>query len=282
MNRFPKITRLTWRLGRSLYMRARGEERWGHIARNGEARLQRCVIDNAPADGALTVMDIGANQGEWTETFLNGLRAARRSPDQVMIHAFEPVPATAAMFRDRVNGFPGDEIVRLHPLAMSDAPGQAEIGVFADGAGTNSLHHAADASTPQQILRVDLTTLDAFCEAQGIDHIHLAKCDTEGHDFKVLKGAKALLLDERIDVLQFEYNHRWIFGHAFLKDVFELVDGLPAYDVVRVDETELTLFESWHPELDRFFQSNYALVNRRVLDWFSLHRGSFDESNTYA
>lgn len=281
MNRFPRMTRLGWRLGRSLYMRARGEERWGDISRNGEAHLQQCVIANVPAEETLMVMDIGANQGEWTETFLNGLPAARRSSDHVILHAFEPVPATAAMFRDRITRLPGNSIVQVHPLAMSDSPGHAEIGVFADGAGTNSLHHAADARSPQQVIQIDLTTLDAFCVSQGIDHIHLAKCDTEGHDSKVLKGAKALLRDERIDVLQFEYNHRWVFGHAFLKDVFELVEGLP-YDVVRVDETGLTLFESWHPELDRFFQSNYALVHHRALSWFAVHRGSFDGSNTFS
>ncbi len=281
MSRFPKITRLGWRLGRGLYMRARGEERWGDIARNGEAHLQRSVIDNAPVGGTLTIMDIGANQGEWTTSFLNGLSVTGRSPDHVKLHAFEPVPATAAMFRDRITRLPGNEIVQMHQLAMSDAPGQAEIGVFADGAGTNSLHHTADSRTPQEIVRIELTTLDAFCESQGIEHIHLAKCDTEGHDSKVLHGAQALLRDERIDVLQFEYNHRWVFGRAFLKDVFDLVEGLP-YEVARVDEAGLTLFESWHPELDRFFQSNYALVHHRALNWFAVHRGSFDGSNTYA
>ena len=273
MNRFPRITRLGWRLGRSLYMWARGEERWGDIERNGEAHVQRCVIANVPVEDKLTVMDIGANQGEWTETFLKGLPAARRSSNHAILHAFEPVPATAAMFRDRITRLAGNEIVQVHPLGMSDSPGQAEIRVFADGAGTNSLHYAADARSPQEVIRIDLTTLDAFCESERIDHIHLAKCDTEGHDSKVLKGAKALLREERIDVLQFEYNHRWVFGHAFLKDVFEFVEELP-YDVVR--------FESWHPELERFFQSNYAQVHRRALVWFTRHRGRFDTSNTYA
>ncbi len=281
MTKNAQITRLAWRLGRGVYMWARGEERWGDIARNGEAHLQRCVIDNVAADRALMVMDIGANQGEWTASFLIGLSAAGRRPDHVMLHAFEPVPATVEMLRERINCLPGNEIVQVHQQAMSDSPGQAEIGVFADGAGTNSLHHAADARTPQEVIQVDLTTLDVFCGSFNINHIHLAKCDTEGHDFKVLKGAQELLQRERIDVLQFEYNHRWVFGHAFLKDVFDLVEGLP-YDVARIDEGSLTLFESWHPELDRFFQSNYALVHRRAKSWFNVHRGSFDGSNTYA
>lgn len=261
-------------------MRARGEERFGDIARNGEAHLQKCLIKNGPQDSKLVVMDIGANQGDWTDNFLKALPRERCSSDHIELYAFEPVPSTARMFRDFIDKVSGNEVVHLHQLAMSDQPGQAEIGVFADGAGTNSLHHSEDERTPQEIIQIELTTLDAFCEAQGIDHIHLAKCDTEGHDAKVLKGAQKLLRAEKIDVLQFEYNHRWVFGRAFLKDVFDYVEGLP-YDVVRVNETGLTLFESWHPELERFFQSNYALVHKRAQSWFSIYRGRFDRSNTF-
>ena len=281
MTRNPKITRLMWRVGRSLYMRARGEERFGDIARNGEAYLQKCLISGAPPDTSLVVMDIGANQGEWTESFLNALPPERLNPKCVTLHAFEPVPSTAEMFRSRIGKRQGHEIVQLHQLAMSDEPGQAEIGVFAAGAGTNSLHHAADERTPERIIQIDLDTLDTFCKAQGIDHIHLAKCDTEGHDAKVLKGAQRLLQEERIDVLQFEYNHRWVYGRAYLKDAFDLGEDLP-YDVVRLDETGLTLFKTWHPEMDRFFQSNYALVHRRAQGWFDVKHGLFDKANTYA
>lgn len=281
MTRNPKITRLMWRVGRNLYMRARGEELFGDIARNGEAYLQKRFISSAPSDSSLIVMDIGANQGDWTESFLNALPEERRSQECVTLHAFEPVPSTAVLFQKRIRKLTGHEIVKLHQLAMSDAPGQADIGVFVDGGGTNSLHHSADARTPEQIIRIDLDNIDGFCEAQGIDHIDIVKCDTEGHDAKVLSGAHRMLHEERIDILQFEYNHRWVYGRAFLKDAFDLVEGLP-YDVVRLDETGLTLFQTWHPELERFFQSNYALVHRRVLGLFNVHRGRFDESNTYA
>ena len=281
MNRFPKMTRLVWRLGRTLYMRARGEERFGEMSHNGETYVQRCVIANANPDHPLTILDIGANQGAWTASFLQSLKEARRNLDGTVIHAFEPVAATVKLFRTSLVALPGNEIVRIHLLAMSEEPGQAEIGVFADGAGTNSLHYSGDPRNTEKIVRINLASLDAFCEAQQISHIHLAKCDTEGHDYKVLKGAYRLLREERIDVLQFEYNHRWVYGRAFLKDVFELIDGLP-YIVVRLNRTRLTQFDVWHPELDRFFQSNYALVHRRALDWFDIHSGHFDRSNTYA
>jgi hypothetical protein len=34
--------------------------------------------------------------------------------------------------------------------------------------------------------------------------------------------------------------------------------------------------------MDRFFQSNYALVHRRAQGWFDVKHGLFDKANTYA
>lgn len=110
MTKHPQITRMLWRLGRSLYMRARGEQRFGDIARNGEAHLQRCLIENGPQDSRLMVMDIGANQGDWTDNFLKAFVPESSSRDRLVLHAFEPVPATAKMFRDRIARLPGNEV----------------------------------------------------------------------------------------------------------------------------------------------------------------------------
>jgi hypothetical protein len=43
----------------------------------------------------------------------------------------------------------------------------------------------------------------------------------------VIKGALPLLREGRIGVLQFEYTIRWIASRSFLKDIFEIIAGLP-------------------------------------------------------
>jgi hypothetical protein len=128
---------------------------------------------------------------------------------------------------------------------------------------------------------VPLTTLDLYCADAGIDRIHIVKCDTEGHDLSVLRGASGMLASGRIDVFQFEYNHRWIAARAFLKDVFDLIGGLP-YRLGRVMPSGVELFDSWHPELERYWQSNYVLVHERAYPWLKVAQGTFDKSNTYA
>lgn len=279
--RSAALKRLAWRLGRRIYLGARGEQRSGSMPRNGESFLQQCVVRASDPKQRLVALDIGANVGEWTKSLLGQLPSERRLPERLAVHAFEPVPSTAQILRAKLEALSGGSCVTLHECALSSEPGIAEMAVFFAGAGINSLHFDGKDTAPQSVVKVPVTTLTEFCSSEGLAHIHLAKCDTEGNDARVLAGATPLLRAGAIDVIQFEYNHRWVFGRSFLKDVFELVDGLP-YAVARVDPDHLTLFQEWHPELERFFQSNYALVSEAAVEWFPIVRGHFDAANTYA
>jgi hypothetical protein len=104
--------------------------------------------------------------------------------------------------------------------------------------------------------------------------------DTEGHDWHVLAGAVDLLRSRRIGLAQFEYNHRWVYARRFLKDVFDLVEGMP-YQVGRLTGAGVELTPRWHPELDRFFQSNFVLVENSMVAHLEHVTGSFDAANTY-
>jgi FkbM family methyltransferase len=274
------ISQIKWRIGRSLYMSARGEQRNGTIHNNGERSLIRYVLDHVPRNECLVALDIGANRGEYTSALLAEAGSERLAVDQLKIHAFEPVPSTADIFYLNLAEVPGHECVTLHRLAMSDNIGKAQIAIYDIGAGTNTMHYTREGRTVQSIIEVPLTTLTQFAAAQSITHIHLAKVDTEGNDSAVLRGATPLLAAGAIDILQFEYNHRWVYSRSFLKDVFEMIEGLP-YQLARIDETRLTVFADWHPELERFFQSNYVLVHSRAKGWFPTHYAKFDSTNTH-
>lgn len=280
MASYSTLNRMIWRISRKVYMRARGEQRFGTIDQSGERVLLEKVVAATAGAAPFTVLDIGANQGEYSTALLTALPNDRRDPSRTCIHAFEPVPGTGSMFDAALAQVTGHRCVTRHEIGLSDASGMAQIAVYSEGAGTNTLHFAREGRSDRTLIEVPLVTLADFASEFGIAHIHLAKIDTEGNDAAVLLGAGALLKAGAIDVVQFEYNHRWVFGRAYLKDVFELIEGLP-YVLARVDEGQLTVFEAWHPELERFFQSNYALVHMRAQDWFDLYRGRFDTANTY-
>ncbi len=96
----------------------------------------------------------------------------------------------------------------------------------------------------------------------------------------VLFGIQGLIESERILVIQFEYNLRWIYSRHYLKDVFDFISGHP-YKIGKITSETIEVYERWHPELEKFFEGNYLLIHQKSLKWFDLMEGSFDEYNTY-
>lgn len=263
-----------------LYARGRGEI-VNDINVNGEAYVQACVVRGLPSRaGPRHFLDVGANAGEWTRHLLDQMPAD--AVERTSVWLFEPVPATYAMLMAIVPTLRHTTRAHVVNSALSDEAGTAQMAVLSDTGGTNTLHYDARLkSAAQGMTAVTMETLEAFCRAHAIEHIDLIKCDTEGNDAKVLRGGLALFKAGRIDVAQFEYNWRWIYARCYLKDVFDMLEGLP-YRVGRICPQRIELFETWHPELERFFEANYVIIHERALGWFDVHRGTFDGANTYA
>jgi FkbM family methyltransferase len=278
----PSIRRLTWRLGRRLYCAARGEPNPNLPLQNGEIDLARRVISSVPATSPLTIVDVGANIGDWLRPVLDALPADRFQGSTTRVFAFEPVPETRAILSRNIAAHARDALVSVEACALSNEAGDAQMTTFDAGAGTHTLRTVSDAGgAATGLVSVKVSTLTNFARERGLSHIDLIKIDTEGFDRLVLEGAQPLFAADRISVAQFEYNHRWVATRSFLKDVFEMLDGLP-YAVARLMPDHVELIDGWHPELERYFEANFAVIHQATLPRLAVLRGRFDASNTYA
>jgi len=256
-----------FRGGRKLYQYARREGA-NDPRRNGEYRLLGAVLARAEAE-PLALLDVGAHRGDWTA---EAHRCLTRFGLQGEIHAFEPTPQTHA---DLSRRFAAEPRVVSRRIALSDRVGTLPLYIAGELAGTNSLEDQG-LGPP---LEVEVTTLDRYLSEQHIGRVTFLKCDAEGHDLTILRGGREALAAGRVDVWQFEYNARWIHARAFLRDVFELARGAP-YVLGKVHRHGVELFESWHPELERFFETNFVLIRRGSAFEPIGRRVRFDRSNS--
>lgn len=181
-----------------------------------------------------------------------------RNEQPIDLHVFEPAPgARQQLERALASVRRRDDMVEISPLALSDAAGEATFNIFDDAAGTNTLV-AASGDVPRETITVEKATVDEYCRVRAIDHIHFLKIDTEGNDLRVLRGASGMLERGRIELVQFEYNQRWIAFRAYLKDVFDLVAPL-GYSVGKVTPLGIEVYPEWHFELESFREGNYLL-----------------------
>jgi FkbM family methyltransferase len=262
--------RLAWRLGRSLYMEARGEVA-NAIASNGEAALVRSVVAARAGSASLTIWDVGANLGEWSQAVVDACAALGQT---FQLEVFEPVPETNRQIAAR---FATNASVRAHQCALSREAGQGQMDIVSATGGTNALL-TEGARAGSELIDVRIETGDGMRTALGQDQIDLIKIDAEGHDLDILRGMAGMLAAGTIGVVQFEYNHRWVATQASLFQVFRLIDGLN-YDLARVTPTGLEILPEWNAEADRFFECNYALVRRDAAAGLPVRRGHWDACN---
>lgn len=218
--------------------------------------LQEAVCRELVSSGEqLHAVDVGANVGAWSVNLLRCWTAVGGSLDDVALWAFEPAPCAEEELRRALERV-GCDGIEVLGMAVGAVEGSAGLAVASPTAGTNTLRPIGD--DPRDVLPVHVMTLDAFSAKRSLDQLAFVKIDAEGADFDVLQGAARLLQEKAIRWLQFEYNHRWIAGRFYLRDVFEL--GRPlGYQVGKITSRGIEGYRRWHPELETYREGNYLL-----------------------
>ena len=122
------------------------------------------------------VFDCGANLGVFS------LLAAYRGAD---VYAFEPISAARAELRRTLDLNPElKNRVHVVPAALSDTEGTAEFTVL-DGTLVGSSMVLSQQGRKET---ARLTTVDAFCEAEGVSPDFI-KADIEGAERQMMRGA---------------------------------------------------------------------------------------------
>jgi FkbM family methyltransferase len=217
---------------------------------NGERRLLRSVARSAGPTPVF--VDIGANVGRWS------LEASRLAP-RGRVHAFEPHPAAFAQLVRSVAG----RNVSCHPVALGSAPGRAQLHFDPDLTVLSSLHERnleGFGVALDHTVEVEVSTIDAFCEAEALDSIDLVKIDVEGHELETLQGAHTSLEAGRIVAVQFEYGGTYLDAGIRLRDVVEILPE--RYEVFRLVPWGLMPLDAADLRQESFLLSNYVALRR--------------------
>lgn len=191
-----------------------------------QSMQQRLITSNNPV-----IFDVGAHHGETYTDYRNRFA-------QATIHLIEPFPESANQLKSLVKD---DRNCFIHQIALSNANGQKTLYIN-EASATNSLNELSDGAAERWAashLRqkdsaiVETRTLDSLCNDLGIHHIDIVKIDVQGGEMEVLNGAAALLGNQSIGLLQFEFiaadtyqNQRPMHEYLQLMDSYkyDLVD----------------------------------------------------------
>jgi len=153
----------------------------------------------------MVVFDVGAHVGEMTLLF------SRFVGDEGRVHAFEASRGSYERLRSIVD-LSGRKNIKVNHVAVSDKVGVARLHVYDDehmswnSLARRPLHLYGIDVSPVGTEEVPSTTIDAYCEREGISSIDLLKIDVEGAEYQVLRGARGMLDRKRVHCCVFEFG----------------------------------------------------------------------------
>jgi FkbM family methyltransferase len=162
---------------------------------------------------APVIFEIGANDGADTMNFATTFPKGR-------VVAFEPDPRAAKRWHDKVTA----QNAELHELAISytngtltfhqsdgDFEGSPEGGWDLSGSLRAPKRHLDRHPIVEfnSTIEVPTSTLDDFCDAQGIEAIDFIWADVQGAESDLIKGGQKMLAKTRF--FYTEYNNRELY-----------------------------------------------------------------------
>jgi FkbM family methyltransferase len=187
------------------------------VADSGELNAVRYIKDRlgpAKANGRLTVFDVGANVGNYTKMLQEVFK------DGADVHSFEP---SAKTYKKLSENLAGQKNIHLHNFGLGDKEFRTVLYTNSDESGMASVykrnleHFNIEMNKSEEI---ELRTLDSFCRENNIGHVHFLKLDVEGHELKVIEGAKEMIAAGNIDFIQFEFGGTDIDSRTYFRDFY--------------------------------------------------------------
>jgi FkbM family methyltransferase len=250
-----KIKSLCWKIFNDLENNGNCD-----FVKNGEERFVRDFL-SLYKERELTIFDVGANVGLYTEKIVENARQINCFPQ---IHAFEP---TQSCWQQLKQKFANSKNVKLNNFGVSDRSEQSTIYYDRETSGFASLYQRNlklyNIELSQQEI-IELQTLKNYIKENNVCHIDLLKIDIEGHELNALKGLGEFLSPEFVDAIQFEYGGTNLDSHTSLMEITELLTqrGFILHKIM----PKYLEKRQYNSRMENFQYANYVALSKTSTD----------------
>ena len=218
--------------------------------KNGEYKFLKETCNKLKEESI--IFDVGANIGDYSKEI-------RKINNKSTIYCFEPVPNT---FKKLKETHLNTKDIILNNFAFSNEIKEFEMFEYGKHYGTNSIEkHEELISEETKKIKIYLNTIDNFCKQEKIEKIDFLKIDVEGHEVNVLKGARDMIKNKKINIIQLEYNYLWKNTNNTLQEVFETLSNY--YNIYRLTFWGRIHLKKFNKKLENYpSASNYVAIRK--------------------
>lgn len=223
---------------------------------SGEAYVIDTLLKKILKKEPLVIFDVGANSGDYTKMLRERFQDAQ-------IYCFEPGIEAFNKLVANVGGLN----TYLNNVAIGSTNGTLTLfrgtndqdGTMVTAYKDTISDLFTFAGTPNESMVCEMVAIDEFC-SNKIDDIDFLKIDVEGYELEVLKGAAKMIKQNKIKVIQFEFNEFNIFSRSFFFDYYKI---LPQYDFYRImPQNKLYPMGSYTSSHEIFRYQNILAINK--------------------
>jgi FkbM family methyltransferase len=197
------------------------------------------------------IFDVGANKGEYTKKLI------KYCPNS-QYYCFEPNKNT---FKKLKHSLDKHNNINLYNLGLGEK--EALDFLYSPTNDINSTlssnNNIFNDSIKQEVKN---TTIDNFLHDNNINQIDFLKIDTEGTEFNILKGAINTIKNQKVNIIQFEFNHMNRFSKTFMKDFIKILEDYTLFRLLPNSFLELDSHNYKPVHLELFGYQNILAIKK--------------------
>ena len=206
----------------------------------------------------IIIFDIGANIGGYTQLVLDIFKDI-----DFRIFSFEPSTET---FNKLKKNLPKTNKIELYNMGLGDQNTKMTLLYNKDYSGMSSLYDRRLDDCGLSLdhkEKVKLIKLDDFCDNKMINKIDFLKIDTEGHELKVLEGAKEIIDKDAVKFIQFEFGGCNIDSKTYFQDFYRFLNE--KYKIYRIIKNGLYHIDRYSGFLELFHTTNFLAIHNNLM-----------------
>ncbi len=185
--------------------------------------------------------DVGANLGQSIKRF-------KKINPSSTIHSFEPTPE---LYKKLIENFGNDKNIKINNLAVAQSKSSLDfysykyhkinslIPVDKKTKFSKSRIIASDSKNNEfeSVIKVDVTSIDNYCEENNIHEIDFIKIDTQGSEIDVLNGMKKFIENQKVSIIELELILGFAYEKKFSFYDYEQIFNNKDYRLIALDNS---------------------------------------------
>lgn len=223
---------------------------------SGEKNALFYIKDKLGKSDQLVIFDVGANVGSYT-ILLNDVFSEHSN-----ILSFEP---SKKAFNKLIINTSHIKNTNLYNFGFGNSNTFLTLYYNQEESGLASVYERRlDHFNIKMNLKekIEIQTIDSFCEGANIAHINFLKLDVEGHELSVLNGAKKMINNHKIDFIQFEFGGCNIDSRTYFQDFYYLLSK--DFYIYRIVKDGLHKIDNYKEMYEAFSTTNYLVERKEI------------------